>query len=248
MDQGNHVFIGNEVLAAEVYSTWPPARSCFYRCVKRMMDVGVSALLLFFIWPFLVMLGIAIYLTSGWPVLFRQTRAGKEGREFTLYKFRSMVHGIWDDDHREIVRKQIFSDHARRRRRQCFVGQEKRKSDFKDIPAGRLTGIGRFMRKTGLDELPQLWNVLVGDMSLVGPRPPIPYELPYCPEEQRRRLAVVPGITGLWQASGWSQLNYAEMIQLDLSYIERQSFWLDLQILAQTPAALFASWRTRGNV
>jgi lipopolysaccharide/colanic/teichoic acid biosynthesis glycosyltransferase len=212
-----------------------------YAILKRFIDGVSAAMLLLILSPVMVLIVIGITLTSGGPVLFRQRRLGRHGKPFVLLKFRTMFTGSWDADHLEIVRQQIFSTHARRKEKKPFRGSERRKTDFKCIPKERITPIGHLLRKVGLDELPQLWNVLKGEMSLVGPRPPIPYELRFRTDEQKRRLAALPGLTGLWQASGWSQLNYAEMMQIDFDYIERQSLWLDTQILLRTPFAILMS-------
>lgn len=192
--------------------------------VKSAFDRLAAAIALMFLMPLLLLLAVGIRLHDGGPALFRQTRVGKNGRPFTLFKFRTMV-----------------------------VGAEKRKSDllarsdgdgllFKMRKDPRVTQIGGLLRRYSLDELPQLLNVLIGDMSLVGPRPALPEEATLYVDHVRRRLAVKPGITGLWQVNGRSNLPWDEAVRLDVSYVENSSFVLDLQILWKTWAAV-----TRGN-
>lgn len=192
--------------------------------VKRVIDVVVSAFLLVLLSPVLAALAIAIRLESRGPALFRQIRLGKGGLPFTCYKFRSMHERAEEE-----------------------IGQllELNEADgpiFKIRADPRLTRVGQLLRRASIDELPQLWNVLRGEMSLVGPRPPIPEEVERYEEWHRRRLEVVPGITGLWQVSGRSELSFDEMVMLDIYYIENWSLGLDLQILARTgPAVLGGS-------
>jgi lipopolysaccharide/colanic/teichoic acid biosynthesis glycosyltransferase len=165
---------------------------------------------------------LAIKLTSGGNVLFRQTRCGLNGRFFTLYKFRTMVE-----------------DAEERRAGLLHLNEMKGGPVFKLKSDPRVTWFGRFLRRYSLDELPQLWNVLRGDMSLVGPRPPIPEEVAQYQRWQRRRLAMKPGLTCLWQVSGRNELDFDRWMQLDLEYIDSWSPWLDFKILLRTiPAVL----------
>jgi lipopolysaccharide/colanic/teichoic acid biosynthesis glycosyltransferase len=166
-------------------------------------------------------------------VLFKQVRLGKHGRPFQLYKFRSMHHNVDSEIHRQYV--------------QAFIKNqvESERSDgsapFKLVRDPRITRVGHFIRKTSLDELPQLFNVLLGHMSLVGPRPPLPYEVEAYQDWHRARLEVIPGITGWWQVWGRSIVPFDEMVRMDLEYIARQSLLLDLKILVLTiPAVLFS--------
>jgi exopolysaccharide biosynthesis polyprenyl glycosylphosphotransferase len=184
--------------------------------VKRVLDVAVSALLLLLALPVVVMIALVIKLTSGGAVLFRQTRCGLNGRRFTVYKFRTMV-----EDAEEL-------------RGDLLHLNEMAGPVFKLRSDPRVTAFGRFLRKFSLDELPQLWNVLRGDMSLVGPRPPIPEEVAQYQRWQRRRLAMKPGLTCLWQISGRNDLDFDRWIQLDLEYIDHWSPSLDLKILLKT--------------
>ena len=189
--------------------------------LKRTLDVAVAALLLLLALPIVGVIALAIKVTSGGNVLFRQTRCGLNGRFFTLYKFRTMVEG------------------AEERRRELLHLNEMDGPVFKLRSDPRVTAFGRFLRRFSLDELPQLWNVLRGDMSLVGPRPPIPEEVAKYQRWQRRRLAMKPGMTCLWQVSGRNDLDFDRWMQLDLEYIDSWSPLLDVKILLKTiPAVL----------
>jgi exopolysaccharide biosynthesis polyprenyl glycosylphosphotransferase len=188
---------------------------------KRLLDVTVAALLMLIALPIVGMIALAIKVTSGGNVLFRQTRCGLNGRFFTLYKFRTMV------------------EDAEERRRELLHLNEMNGPVFKLRSDPRVTAFGRFLRRFSLDELPQLWNVLRGDMSLVGPRPPIPEEVAKYQRWQRRRLAMKPGLTCLWQVSGRNDLDFDRWMQLDLEYIDSWTPLLDLKILLKTiPAVL----------
>ena len=167
--------------------------------------------------PLLLAIVAAVRLTSSGPALFRQTRIGQDGREFTLLKFRSMYADA------EARRAELLSRNER---------AEGLLFKIKDDP--RITPVGRWLRKFSLDELPQLINVLTGRMSLVGPRPPLPEEVALYQDDVRRRLLVKPGLTGLWQISGRSDLDWDESVRLDLRYVENWSFTLDLMILWKT--------------
>ncbi len=210
-----------------------------YLLFKRGLDFTLAASLLILLFPLMLLIAAAIWVTSGRPILIYQRRLGKDSREFTLYKFRSMVIGQWDSIHQEMVKSQMHPSHARRQKREPFPGTERRKTLYKTLPRERFTLIGPLLRKTSLDELPQLWNVLKGEMSLVGPRPPLPHETNHYETEHFRRLSVVPGLSGLWQVSGRSQLNYLEMVRLDLEYVQKRSFWMDIKILIRTHGTLF---------
>jgi exopolysaccharide biosynthesis polyprenyl glycosylphosphotransferase len=189
--------------------------------LKRTLDVAVASLLLLIAIPIVGMIALVIKLTSGGNVLFRQTRCGLNGRFFTLYKFRTMV------------------EDAEERRRELMHLNEMNGPVFKLRSDPRVTAFGRFLRRFSLDELPQLWNVLRGDMSLVGPRPPIPEEVAQYQRWQRRRLAMKPGMTCLWQVSGRNNLDFDRWMQLDLEYIDSWSPTLDFKILLKTiPAVL----------
>ncbi|MGE0640013.1 MAG: sugar transferase [Thermoanaerobaculia bacterium] len=183
---------------------------------KRITDILLSTLLLTVALPVVVGVAIAIRVTSSGAVLFRQKRCGLNGRPFTLYKFRTMVAD------------------AEERRAEVEHLNEMDGPVFKARNDPRVTRVGRLLRRFSLDELPQLWNVLKGDMSLVGPRPPIPEEVARYERWQRRRLAMKPGLTCLWQISGRNQVDFDRWMQLDLAYIDNWSPWLDLKILLRT--------------
>jgi lipopolysaccharide/colanic/teichoic acid biosynthesis glycosyltransferase len=191
--------------------------------LKRVLDVVLALVLLLGLLPVVLLTVVAVRLSSPGPVVFRQQRVGKDGRLFWMYKFRSMV-STGDPRLHAAYYRQLVSGQAA-----PIDGA------FKLARDPRVTGVGRLLRRTSLDEIPQLVNVLAGDMSLVGPRPPIPYETDMYSPRERLRLAVVPGITGLWQVSGRSLLSFQEMVDLDLAYIEHWSIWLDLRILLRTP-------------
>jgi exopolysaccharide biosynthesis polyprenyl glycosylphosphotransferase len=184
---------------------------------KRCLDIALAFLLLVLGLPIIVAVAAAIKLTSGGNVLFRQTRCGLNGRLFTLYKFRTMEEG------------------AHEKRRALLPLNEMSGPAFKLRRDPRVTWLGRFLRRFSLDELPQLWNVLKGEMSLVGPRPPIPEEVAQYLPWQRRRLAMKPGLTCLWQISGRSDNpDFNQWMQLDLEYIDSWSPTLDFKILLKT--------------
>jgi lipopolysaccharide/colanic/teichoic acid biosynthesis glycosyltransferase len=205
----------------------------FSRAVKRLMDILGSIVALTLCSPLLLLIALAIKLTSKGPILFRQERVGRYGLRFTFLKFRSMKCENDPSIHREYVRRFIAgkADSAGTSPNQNAV--------YKIQNDPRVTRLGKFLRKTSLDELPQLINVLRGEMSLVGPRPPIPYELEaYQIWHQRRLLEAKPGITGLWQVNGRSRLRFDDMVRLDLQYAKTWSLWLDIKILLQTPRAV----------
>ncbi len=186
------------------------------RFAKRTLDVCVAGVLLVLLAPVMAVIALAIRLESPGAIIFRQVRLGRHGRPFIFYKFRGMVAD------------------AEARRSQLEHLNEVDGPIFKMRNDPRVTRVGRFLRRTSLDELPQLWNVLKGDMSLVGPRPPIPSEVARYDAWQCNRLLVTGGITGLWQVSGRSALTFQEMVELDLQYIKQWSFWLDVRILLRT--------------
>ena len=195
-----------------------------YRIAKRTLDLTGSGAALLVTSPLLLAIAIAVRVGSPGPVLFRQERIGLGGRPFTLFKFRSMDVTADEEEHRRYVSRLLRRDEP--------GGEE---SPWQQIAADRrVTRVGSFLRRSHLDELPQLLNILRGEMSLVGPRPPIPYEVELYEPWHLRRLSVVPGLTGLWQATAWGRLSFDEGVRLDLEYVERRSFWLDLKILART--------------
>lgn len=206
-----------------------------YKMVKRAMDIGGSTAALILFSPLLAVIAVAIKLTSKGPVLYKQERIGRYGLRFKFLKFRSMKCGNDPRIHQEYVKRFIAGAVESGR------SAEKQNAVYKIQHDPRVTPVGRILRKTSLDELPQFINVLKGDMSLVGPRPPIPYELEtYQVWHRRRVLEVKPGITGLWQVNGRSKTTFDEMVRLDLRYAKTWSPWLDIKILWQTPGAVFS--------
>lgn len=201
--------------------------------IKRAMDIAVSLVMLLVCLPWFLVIAVAIKATSEGPVFFRQKRVGQYGRTFTFLKFRSMYVNNDHSSHREYVSRLIAGNAER------VAVNGNNDGVFKLANDKRITRLGKFLRKTSLDELPQLLNVLSGEMSLVGPRPPIPYELAaYQTWHRRRLLQVKPGITGLWQVTGRSRVSFDDMVRLDLQYATTWSPWLDLKILLLTPAAV----------
>ena len=202
-----------------------------YELVKRTLDIAGSLCLLLILSPILAVIALAVKLTSPGPVIFRQVRIGRMMKPFMICKFRSMRANTDYGIHQDYVSWFITSSDK-------VQGQDKNQL-FKLTGDPRITPIGHFLRKTSLDELPQLWNVLRGEMSLVGPRPPLWYELQqYKPWHRHRVLEAKPGITGLWQVSGRSRTTFDEMVRLDLRYVKAKSFWTDIKILLATPKAV----------
>lgn len=203
--------------------------------LKRAFDIFASASGLIILSPLLLTIAALVKLTSDGPALFKQARVGQFGRRFNFLKFRSMYANNDPAKHKEYVQKFIAGQAELRKDPKNATGV------FKLINDPRITPLGRFLRKTSLDELPQLVNVLRGEMSLIGPRPPVPYEFEsYDIWHRRRVVEVKPGITGLWQVNGRSRTSFDEMVRLDLRYAKDWSFWLDMKILLQTPAAVFS--------
>ncbi len=197
------------------------------RILKRTSDLIMSALSIALLFPLWLLIALLIKLDSKGPVFYTQERVGMDGRLFLLYKFRTMIAGADSELHREYQRAFIAG------RAEANLGNEK-KPTYKLLADPRITRVGRFLRKSSLDEAPQLLNVLLGDMSLVGPRPPIPYEVEAYELWHRKRLDMKPGLTGLWQVSGRNRLPFEEMVRLDLFYIENWSLLLDLKIILRT--------------
>ena len=196
--------------------------------MKRAMDILGSLAALILLSPVFVLIAAAIKLTSRGPILFRQDRVGQFGKRFAFLKFRSMKVNNDAAIHKEYVQKLISGE--------LNQDSETGSPVFKIQNDPRVTAVGRFIRRTSLDEIPQFLNVLAGHMSLVGPRPPIPYELEkYDTWHRRRVLSMKPGITGLWQVVGRSRTTFDEMVRLDIRYIREWSFWLDLRLLLATP-------------
>lgn len=195
-----------------------------YLISKRLIDIIGASLGLLFLSSFFIIVAILIKVQdSKGPVFFKQQRVGKNGKIFNMYKFRSMVSNA-----EELLESLLDKN-------------ETSGAMFKMKDDPRITRIGKFIRKTSIDELPQLWNVLKGDMSLVGPRPPLPREVDEYTEYDMQRLLVTPGCTGLWQVSGRSNIGFEGMVELDLKYISKRSLLNDIKILLKTVLVLFGS-------
>jgi lipopolysaccharide/colanic/teichoic acid biosynthesis glycosyltransferase len=188
----------------------------------RLLDVVAAAVLIVILLPLLLLVALAVRLDSPGPALFRQVRLGRDRRPFTMLKFRTMTVGGDDRAHRELIARELAGEDA-------SVGGSWKLAD--DV---RVTRIGRLLRRTSLDELPQLFNVLVGSMSLVGPRPCLSWEADQFPRQYADRFTVRPGITGLWQVSGRSRLGTLDMLRLDAEYARAWRFWTNVRILLLT--------------
>jgi lipopolysaccharide/colanic/teichoic acid biosynthesis glycosyltransferase len=192
----------------------------------RLLDLIGALALLVVLSPLLILVALTIRIDSAGPVIYRQRRLGRHLTPFSVAKFRTMHEGVGADAHRAHVEKMISA------------GEKGSRPMSKLEEDDRVTRVGSFLRRTSIDELPQLWNVVRGEMSLVGPRPPIQYEVDKYPVEAFRRFAVLPGLTGLWQVQGRSLLSFGQMIQLDAEYVDRRSLLLNLKILLLTLPAV----------
>lgn len=202
-----------------------PGGGRLYPFLKRVLDVAVSLALIGLTAPLWALIALGIKLESPGPVIFRQRRVGLRGREFDMYKFRSMVVGADPGPHEEAFRR-----HAEGKP----LDRDAHAPLYKSSADRRITKVGRFLRATNVDELPQLINVLKGEMSIVGPRPPIQYELRYYKEWYHHRFEVLQGITGLWQIRARNRVSLEEMVRLDLEYVERRGLLLDLWLMLMT--------------
>jgi lipopolysaccharide/colanic/teichoic acid biosynthesis glycosyltransferase len=196
------------------------ATAIHYALAKRALDIAIAATLLVLLLPLFMVIGLAVVWDSGLPVFYRGDRVGRYGRTFRVAKFRSMRAGCDQAAHAAFVRSLLKGDAS------CLV--------YKVPDDLRVTRVGSFLRRTSLDELPQLWNVLRGEMSLVGPRPDVPYAVADYSDWIHARLNVRPGITGLWQVSGRSRLSLLEMYRLDVAYAAQASLLADVRILLRT--------------
>lgn len=218
------VTAGAPVLAASYVGWLRDAKRGSYPAAKRAMDILASATGIALLLPVFVVMAIAIKIESRGPVLFSQTRIGRRGRSFRCWKLRSM-----------------YVDADERKAALAAQNEMEGGTLFKMRHDPRVTRIGRIIRKASIDELPQLWNVLVGDMALVGPRPPLPGEVALYNAHHRQRLSVRPGITCIWQVSGRSDIPFEEQVELDLAYIQKRSLAFDIKLLLATvPAVLMA--------
>ena len=216
------------VMATRTTAPAVVARRGPWMAAKRLMDVVGAAAALVLLSPLLLLLAIAVVVDTGRPVLFRQVRLGRGMREFRVLKFRTMKLDASPQMHMEYIAK-------------LATGQADDESLKKLTADPRVTAVGRLLRKTSLDELPQLLNVLRGNMSLVGPRPALDYELQYYTDVHYERFAVKPGMTGLWQVSGRNTLGFTDMLDLDAEYARSSNLLTDLKILVKTPAAAISS-------
>ncbi|HEU0026303.1 MAG TPA: sugar transferase [Ktedonobacterales bacterium] len=198
---------------------------------KRVLDVVVSAALLVTLSPVILLTALAVSLNTPGPVFFRQRRVGEDGVEFDMLKFRSMRHNVSVRKHQDAIK--VYMAGGKLNEDGDAGSPYKLKGD------SRITRVGQIIRKTSIDELPQLWNVLMGQMSMVGPRPPIPYELQYYSPRAMERLKGKPGITGPWQVYGRNRVTFDRMVEMDIEYLEQRSVWQDLKLIAITaPAAI----------
>jgi lipopolysaccharide/colanic/teichoic acid biosynthesis glycosyltransferase len=224
-----------------------------YQIAKRVMDLILCLLLLPAVLPVIAVCALAIYLDSSGPIVFVQERIGKGGRRFWIYKFRTMQYNIDDSHHRAFmkafVRGQVgngeSAGHYSRAFVRAFVNKpapaKSHQGVYKPFQASQVTRVGRILRKTSLDELPQLINVIKGEMSIVGPRPNVPWEVEEYRGWHNERLEVLPGITGLAQVQGRSSINFDSIVNYDIEYVENQSLVMDLKILWWTVTAVFAA-------
>ncbi|MEX0937688.1 MAG: sugar transferase [Pirellulales bacterium] len=208
-------------VSIETLESYGAEKSMAYERTKRVLDVIVASAALLVLAPPMVVIALWIKLTDYGPVLFRQVRVGRGGREFVCYKFRSMVMGA--DELKEQLQAQNHHQNS-------FT--------FKMRRDPRVTRVGWLIRKTSMDELPQLWNVIQGDMSIVGPRPPVPSEVAWYTPYHLRRLEVKPGLTCIWQVSGRGDIPFEQQMVHDLQYIENRSLWLDLSLIFKTIPAV----------
>jgi exopolysaccharide biosynthesis polyprenyl glycosylphosphotransferase len=205
-----------------VYLRSTAGPSAAYTTAKRLLDLVVSLALLAALSPLFLVVALCVKLTDGGPVFFRQKRVGLNGRVFDFYKFRSMV-----------------VDAEARKAELLKLNKHGNSITFKMCRDPRVTWVGRIMRKTSIDEMPQLWNVLIGEMTLVGPRPAVVAEVQRYTARERRRLAVTPGLTCIWQVSGRADLDFQQQVELDVRYIRERSLWLDFKLMLLTvPAVL----------
>ena len=205
-----------------------------YETVKRIQDFTMALMALILLSPLWLLFAIIIKLTSAGPAIYKQTEAlGRYGRRITMYKFRTMYTDMDNAHHKEAIARFVEGKHL-----DTVEKDGKKLRVYKITRDPRVTPVGRILRKSGLDEIPQLVNVLKGELSIVGPRPPLVYEYELYTAEHSRRLEVLPGITGLYQVTARSQVPFEKMVEIDMDYIRRRSYWLDLKIILKTPWVL----------
>jgi len=204
----------------------------WYRFIRPVMDRFVAVFIFIVLSPFLIVIAVTIRVSSAGPAVFRQSRVGRSQQAFTMYKFRTMEHGVSDERHREFVRALLTANQDK------VAASAAPDGVFKLANDERTTGVGRLLRRTGLDELPQLLNVMKGDMALVGPRPAIDYEVEHYRHGDHVRFEVLPGITGLWQAGARNTVDMQTMLDMDSEYVSSRGPLLDVRILARTVAGI----------
>ena len=197
-----------------------------YLRTKRILDIFFTLVILLPLCLVLGVVAVLIRLGSEGPIFFRQKRVGQNGAEFEMLKFRSMYVHADDSTHRDAVKLYMNGG--------ALNGKADAKNPYKLLDDSRVTRVGRFIRKTSIDELPQFFNVLRGEMTLVGPRPPVPYEVEIYGTRDRLRLSGKPGLTGTWQVYGRSRVTFNEMVEMDIAYLQQQSIWQDLKLIALT--------------
>ena len=207
-----------------------PLKRPYQVLIKRVLDLTITLIALALLWPVMLLIALLIRLDSPGPALFVQKRIGKWGRPFNILKFRTMSHNLDDSAHRKFMQSFVRGE---------FGKGSDGKTIYKPFNESQVTRMGRILRKTSLDELPQLLNVLKGEMSLVGPRPNVPYEVEAYKEWHRERLSVLPGITGLAQVNGRSAIDFDQIARYDIDYARRVSLGRDLKILIDTASSVF---------
>lgn len=193
----------------------------FYEAIKRLIDIICSFVGILVLSPLFIIIAIIIKFTSKGPVFFSQKRVGRNGKEFDMYKFRSMVVNAEELKEKLAAQNEMSGPMFK----------------MKDDP--RVTKVGKFIRKTSIDELPQLWNILKGDMSLVGPRPSLPKEVAQFDDWMYKRLEVKPGLTCYWQVSGRNNIDFEDWMKLDIRYVEERNLWIDIKLIFKTVGVLF---------
>ena len=193
----------------------------FYEAIKRLIDIICSFVGILVLSPLFIIIAIIVKFTSKGPIFFSQKRVGRNGKEFDMYKFRSMVVNAEELKEKLAAQNEMSGPMFK----------------MKDDP--RVTKVGKFIRKTSLDELPQLWNVLKGDMSLVGPRPSLPKEVAQFEKWMYKRLSVKPGLTCFWQVSGRNNIDFEDWMKLDIKYVDERNIWIDIKLIFKTVLVLF---------
>lgn len=204
-----------------------------YEAVKRVQDTVLAATALVLLGPIWLLIALLIRITTPGPAIYRQQNVGRFGQRITIFKFRTMYVNSDDEIHRKAVARFVKGQEI-----ETIEQNGEKVKVYKMTRDPRVTPIGRILRKSGLDEIPQLINVLKGDLSIVGPRAPLLYEYEHYSDKHKRRLEVMPGITGLWQVTARSMVPFEKMVDIDLDYVRRRSYWLDLKIMLVTPYVL----------